>query len=354
MAAEFSKDLSISDADIRVPDEILKGDTGRIYVTVHNNSNTDLSGVVKFYDESTSSYIGTDQPVSVLSDKTDDVFVDWSSDKTGNHPISVRIIPWDSDGDDPDNNKVTKDIYIDIDTDHDGIGDRLDNDDDNDGVPDNQDAFPLNYAESKDTDRDGIGDNADTDDDNDGVPDVQDIFPADANEWKDSDSDGVGDNGDAFPYDASETKDSDSDGLGDNSDPNNSNKGPVPDISVANTDIKTGEVVTFNAIKSRDPDGSVVEYSWDFGDGMTDRGVIIDHSFKKAGDYLVSLKTVDDKGEPREKQIRIKVRSGLVLTALMVTSVLLILMILGLIIPGGRFYYKRLFRSESKKRKSKK
>lgn len=43
---------------------------------------------------------------------------------------------------------------------------------DGDGVPDAQDAFPNNPAETTDTDGDGTGNNADTDDDNDGMPDV--------------------------------------------------------------------------------------------------------------------------------------------------------------------------------------
>ena len=45
-------------------------------------------------------------------------------------------------------------------------------DSDNDGVPDDQDAFPSNPAETIDTDGDGIGNNADTDDDNDKMPDA--------------------------------------------------------------------------------------------------------------------------------------------------------------------------------------
>jgi chitinase len=44
-------------------------------------------------------------------------------------------------------------------------------DSDGDGVPDNQDAFPSNPAETIDTDEDGIGNNADPDDDNDRMPD---------------------------------------------------------------------------------------------------------------------------------------------------------------------------------------
>jgi hypothetical protein len=43
---------------------------------------------------------------------------------------------------------------------------------DGDGVPDNQDAFPSDPAETIDTDGDGVGNNADQDDDNDKMPDA--------------------------------------------------------------------------------------------------------------------------------------------------------------------------------------
>jgi hypothetical protein len=68
-------------------------------------------------------------------------------------------------------------------------------DSDNDGVPDDQDAFPSDPAETIDTDGDGIGNNADTDDDNDKMPDAWenqygfDPLIDDASE--DSDGDGL-------------------------------------------------------------------------------------------------------------------------------------------------------------------
>jgi len=80
-----------------------------------------------------------------------------------------------------------------IDSDGDGKPDRLldtsyhpwfklsdelleDDDDDDDGVPDSEDAFRLNPAESKDSDWDGIGDNADDDADNDGLKKEERFF----------------------------------------------------------------------------------------------------------------------------------------------------------------------------------
>lgn len=77
---------------------------------------------------------------------------------------------------------------------------------DGDGVPDSEDAFPDNPAETADSDGDGLGNNADTDDDGDGEPDSTDAFPLDSSETRDTDGDGVGDNADT---------DDDNDGLPD-------------------------------------------------------------------------------------------------------------------------------------------
>ena len=67
--------------------------------------------MVRFYDERTGGFIETDQPVSVLSGSTDDVFVDWTPEGLGDHPVAVRVIPWNESGDDPANNKAVANIY---------------------------------------------------------------------------------------------------------------------------------------------------------------------------------------------------------------------------------------------------
>jgi hypothetical protein len=329
-AQTYIGDLSLNESGVRTVGSVLSGRIVRIYATVTNNSAQDLFGVVKFYDENKGSFIDSDQPVSVLANKTDDVFVDWTAGSVGSHPISVRVIPWNESGDDPSNNKVTKTIYVDVDSDGDGIGDSLDGDDDNDGVPDREDDFPLDSSESKDTDNDGIGDNTDTDDDNDGVSDIEDIFPLDKNESKDSDGDQIGDNSDAFPSDPNESIDSDKDGLGDNSDPNDENHGPIVEIGVEKTVINAGEIVAFNALRSRDPDGEIVTIEWDFGDGVNATGVVVDHVYENIGKYDVTLKAVDDKGESREQTVKITVIYKWQTIALILVTTLIILL---LVIP---------------------
>lgn len=308
-AQSYSQDLFIGAGDVRIPDNVILGSKIRIYVSVHNGGSIDLAGVVKFYDERTQSFMGPDQPVSALAGATDDVYMDWTARDYGEHPISVRIIPWQEALDNPNNNKITKTIFIDKDSDGDGIGDRVDPDDDNDGTLDSQDAFAGNPNESADTDNDGIGNNTDPDDDNDGTQDAQDAFPTDKNESKDTDGDKIGDRRDSFPADPTENQDSDQDGLGDNQDPNNANKGPVPVIEAERTRVTARKILTFNALRSRDADGSVSSYSWDFGDGKTADTVLAEHAFAKSGLYTVTLTVTDDKNESRATAIEIRVTS---------------------------------------------
>jgi len=54
--------------------------------------------------------------------------------------------------------------------------------------------------------------------------------------------------------------------------------------------------VTFDASDSCDPDGSIVEYVWDFGDGTTARGVRVERVFAQRLEYRVTLTVVDDDG----------------------------------------------------------
>jgi len=59
-----------------------------------------------------------------------------------------------------------------------------------------------------------------------------------------------------------------------------------------------GSLVTFDGSGSSDPDGTIVSYSWDFGDGNTNTGLTPSnsHTYAAAGTYTVSLTVTDDGG----------------------------------------------------------
>ncbi len=53
---------------------------------------------------------------------------------------------------------------------------------------------------------------------------------------------------------------------------------------------------TFDATASNDPDGTIVDYAWDYGDGFLDNGSAPTHTFQFAGVYAVTLVVTDDRG----------------------------------------------------------
>ncbi len=57
-----------------------------------------------------------------------------------------------------------------------------------------------------------------------------------------------------------------------------------------------GEEVTFNASSSYDPDGVIVSYAWDFGDGNTTvtSAPVVKHVYASPGTYTVSLTVTDN------------------------------------------------------------
>ena len=63
-----------------------------------------------------------------------------------------------------------------------------------------------------------------------------------------------------------------------------------PYEGVANDNIK------FDASKSKDLDGEIKDYLWDFGDGNTSTDVNPSHIYAAAGDYDVTLYAYNDCG----------------------------------------------------------
>lgn len=71
---------------------------------------------------------------------------------------------------------------------------------------------------------------------------------------------------------------------------------PVAALSFSPARPIETEAVAFDASASYDPDGSIVAYAWDFGDGATGTGPAVAHAYAAAGSYQVTLTVRDDAG----------------------------------------------------------
>lgn len=74
------------------------------------------------------------------------------------------------------------------------------------------------------------------------------------------------------------------------------NQPPVACFSFSPSQPKVRDNVTFDASCSHDPDGWIVSYSYNFGDGATAVGKRVTHSYSKAKTYTVCLTVTDNKG----------------------------------------------------------
>ncbi len=73
---------------------------------------------------------------------------------------------------------------------------------------------------------------------------------------------------------------------------------PVASFTYSPTTVRAGQVVSFDASKSYDPDSgdAITSYAWSFGDGSAGMGVKTAHTFAKAGTYTVKLTVTDTHG----------------------------------------------------------
>lgn len=73
------------------------------------------------------------------------------------------------------------------------------------------------------------------------------------------------------------------------------NQAPIAVIRALDA-AKQNKPTSFDATQSRDVDGTITNYHWDFGDGKTAEGATVSHRFTAAGTYTVTLTVTDDKG----------------------------------------------------------
>jgi len=71
----------------------------------------------------------------------------------------------------------------------------------------------------------------------------------------------------------------------------------IPTASFTVTDVSGAPLSkTLNASASKDKDGSIKSFSWDFGDGQTGEGMSIQHDYSVGGQYDVVLTVTDNRG----------------------------------------------------------
>jgi len=77
-----------------------------------------------------------------------------------------------------------------------------------------------------------------------------------------------------------------------------SNQNPIANATVDKNTGYPNEIFTFNASSSKDSDGNIVNYTWDFDDGInvSTNQTMITHEFTSTGVYEVMLTVIDEKG----------------------------------------------------------
>jgi PKD repeat protein len=71
---------------------------------------------------------------------------------------------------------------------------------------------------------------------------------------------------------------------------------PIASFTSTPSSAPTGTAITFDGTGSYDLDGTVVSYSWAFGDGATGAGAVVTHSYSLAKTYTVTLTVTDNGG----------------------------------------------------------
>jgi PKD repeat protein len=72
-----------------------------------------------------------------------------------------------------------------------------------------------------------------------------------------------------------------------------SNEPPVANFTYLINNLS----VTFDGTLSYDPDGTIVTWLWEFGDGTEGAGIIVTHDYPTSGTYNVTLTVIDDDDE---------------------------------------------------------
>ncbi len=78
---------------------------------------------------------------------------------------------------------------------------------------------------------------------------------------------------------------------------NGGNLPPASEAKPATRVASAPGAVRFDGSPASDPDGRIVDFAWDFGDGSGDRGRALTHRYNRPGHYFPKLTVTDDNGD---------------------------------------------------------
>ena len=93
-------------------------------------------------------------------------------------------------------------------------------------------------------------------------------------------------------------------------------------VAVASADPESGSdplMVAFDGSQSKDPDGTIRSYHWDFGDGGGGDISRTSHEYRTPGTYQAVLTVTDDNGKTGQDEVQITVGNEVPVARIMVT-----------------------------------
>ena len=92
------------------------------------------------------------------------------------------------------------------------------------------------------------------------------------------------------------------------------NKPPTANAEEDQTSV-VGATVSFDGSGSTDPDGTIVSYNWEFGDGATGSGIYPTHIYSSYGDHIVTLTVTDNGGATATDTVIVTIEDAVTITA---------------------------------------
>ncbi len=92
-----------------------------------------------------------------------------------------------------------------------------------------------------------------------------------------------------------------------NPDPCVENQSPVAQASANPASANINQAISFSALGSNDPNGSITSYAWNFGDGSSGSGLNASHTYASAGTFNVILTVTDNCGATAAKTISVSI-----------------------------------------------